>query len=137
MATSLDDILTAIQNGVRAINALSNTYANWYSFSKGALFARSAMATSLTTIYTVPASVQAVVQDIEICNTAGGSGSFTVYLVPSGGTPSAANALFSAQTLAGNTTFQWKGTQILGTGGTIRAFANASTMTIMISGAIG
>lgn len=134
---NLDDILTSMKLGVQALNSLSNTFLNTYSFNKGTTLARGPMSTAATTLYTVPTGAQVTVNDIEVCNTAGGAGTFTIYLVPSGASASAANALFSASAIAANTTYQWKGAQVITAGATIQALASATTITIMITGGVG
>jgi len=137
MAASLDDIVTTLKNGVTSLTSLANSYANLYNFTKGTILGRGPMSTGITTIYTVPVSAQITIQDIEVCNTAGGAGTFSLYLVASGGTASIANALFSAQTVAANTTFQWKGSQVITAGMTIQASGSATTLTLMVSGGQG
>lgn len=134
---SLDDILTAQKNGVVALSSLSQTYANMFTFSKGTNLSKIALSTATTTLYTVPTGVQFTLNDIEICNTSGSPATFTIYLVPSGTASSNSNALFYSAPIAGNTTVQWTGSQILTAGATIQASASTTNVTVMISGGQG
>lgn len=131
---SLGDILTTQKNGVVAINALQQYLGNMYNIFRGTPVAPTSATTSVSTLYTVPANTQFLLTDIEICNTAAVSGTFTIYLVPSGGTAGASNALFSASPINGNTTVQWTGQQSLAAGSTVQALASATTITIKVSG---
>ena len=137
MPASLDDILTTQKNGVVAINTLGNYVNNMLTFTKGTPLSRTPMSTSTTTLYTVNAGLQFTLNDIEICNTTSTPQTFTIYLVPSGGTASAGNALFYSAPIMGNTTVQWTGQQVLAAGGTIQASASATTVSIMINGGQG
>ena len=131
------DTLTTLKNGVVAINTLGKTLGDLYLFLKGEPLYRGAAATSNATLFSVQSNRQYTVTEIDIANTSGSSQTYTIYLVPSGGTASASNALFSAQTIAANTTFQWKGAQVVQAGGTIQGFASAVTVTFMITGGRG
>lgn len=137
MPASLDDILTTQKNGVVAINTLGNYVNNMLTYTKGTPLSRTPMSTSTTILYTVNPGLQFTLNDIEICNTSTAPATFTIYLVPSGGSASAGNALFYSAPITGNTTVQWTGNQVLATGGTIQASASATTVTIMINGGQG
>jgi hypothetical protein len=134
MPASLDDILTTQKNGVVAINTLGQYLGSLTGFIKGTTISRTAMSTSTSTLYTVNAGYQFALRDIEICNTSTAPATFTIYLVPSGGTASAANAIFYNAPINGSTTVQWSGEQILDAGSTIQASASATTVTIMVAG---
>ena len=136
MPASLDDILTTQKNGVLAINTLGNALSSTYQFQRGTLLARKSMTTAVETLYTVQAGYQMTVSEIDICNTAGSAGTFTLYFVPSGGTAGISNSLFAAQSVAANTTFQSKGAMVLNAGDTIQSLASDTTMTVMITGGI-
>ena len=137
MPASLDDILTTQKNGVVAINTLGNYVNNMLTFTKGTPLARVPMSTSTAILYTVNPGLQFTLNDIEICNTATTSATFTIYLVPSGGSASTGNALFYNAPIPGNTLVQWTGNQVLTAGGTIQALASAGTVTIMVNGGQG
>lgn len=100
-----------------------------------AKLAQAAVTASTVTVYTVPTLTRTMVKDIDICNTTAGGLTFTLYLVPSGGSPSASNALFSSLAVAANTTIQWTGVQVLNAGDTIRVLGSALGLTVNISGA--
>lgn len=137
MPASLDDILTTQKNGVVAINTLGGYINNILTFTKGTVLSRVPMTTGTTVLYTVPPGFQFTINDIEICNTATAPATFTVYLVPSGASASASNALFYSAPIPGNTTVQWTGNQVLDAGSTIQASASATTVTIMVNGGQG
>ena len=135
--TSANTSLTTLKNGVVAINTVATYLGNLFLFAKGQLLFRGAMTTSTSTLFTVQSGSQYTVTDIEIANTSAGSLTYSVYLVPSGGTAAASNALFGTVSIAANTTFQWKGSQVLQAGGTIQAIGSAVTLTIHITGGRG
>ena len=87
-----------------------------------------------TTIYTVPVSTRTFVKDIDICNTTAGAVNVTVNLVPKSGSPTTDNALLYHITLPAYTVFQWSGSQIMDTEGTIQVFGSAVGCTITASG---
>lgn len=98
---------------------------------------QAAMPTTVGVLYTVPALTRTFVKDIDICNTTANSINATVYLVPSGGTPGASNALISGITIyppALGGIFQWTGSQILNAGDTIQTLGSAAGLTINVSG---
>lgn len=131
---SLDDILTTQKNGVVAINSLGQ-YLNYvYNLMRGTPLSPAASTTSVSTLYTVPSTNQFLLTDIEICNTAAVSGTFNIYLVPSGGTAGASNAIFYNAPILPSSTVQWTGQQSLAGGSTIQALASATTITIKPSG---
>lgn len=134
-AASLTDILTTQKNGVVAIGGVVtalNTIAS--DLGTPALLARTAASLTNTTLYTSPTGVTTYVEDVTICNTSGAPVTVSVALVPLGGTVGASNALFSAMSVAANTTTQWKGRQVLLAGGSIQASASSTSCTIHISG---
>ncbi len=138
MPASLDDILTTQKNGVVAINTLGQYQGNIWAFTKGTGLSRAAMPTGSTGIlFTINSGFQYTLNDIEICNTSTASQTFTIYLVPSGGSAAASNALFYNAPIAPNTTVQWTGSQILGAGASMQAVASSAAVSIMVSGGQG
>jgi hypothetical protein len=137
MSASLADILTTQKNGVVAINNLGKYIGNTWTFTKGTTMSRVAVPTATGTLFTVNAGFQYTLNDIEICNTSSSPQTFTIYLVPSGGTASAANALFYNASIPANTTVQWTGSQILGAGASMQAVASATSVSIMVSAGQG
>jgi len=131
---SLDDILSTQKNGVVAINALQQFMGYVYNIMRGTPISPAASTTSVSTLYTVPSTGQFLLTDIEICNTTATAGTFTIYLVPSSGTASQANALFYLAPINGNSLVQWTGQQSLAAGSTIQGLASATTITIKVSG---
>lgn len=97
--------------------------------------AQSAVTTGAgTLLYTVPNGFRADVQNIDVANTAASPISFTLHLVDSGGSASAANMLFPAVSVPGNTMVQWIGEQQMKTGGFLQGIGSASGITVNISG---
>jgi hypothetical protein len=95
---------------------------------------QSAITTSATTLYTVPPSSRSYLENIDLVNTNSTTTTFDVYLVPSAGTASTANALFYQQTLLAKQNIQWTGLQVLEAGSTIQVKASATGVTIIASG---
>jgi hypothetical protein len=134
MAASLDDILTTQKNGVVAINGLNQNVGILASVYRGGPQPAAAAGTSAGTIYTVPTGQQFTLTDIEICNASATPTTFSIYLVASGGSASASNALFYNAPINGNTTVQWTGSTALSAGSTVQVSAGAATVVIKISG---
>jgi hypothetical protein len=88
--------------------------------------ARTAAATSSTTLYTVPASTTAVVTNIVVTNTAGSAATFTLTLD--------GVALFTTVALAANSTAMFDLKQVLATTKIIAGLASATTVNFHISG---
>ena len=88
--------------------------------------ARTAAATSNTTLYTVPASTTAVVTNILVTNTASTSATFTINLD--------GIALFSSVNIAGNASTAIDLKQVLATTKIISGSASATTVNFHISG---
>ena len=100
-----------------------------------ARLAQAASTTAFLAIYTCPSNTRTYVKDITVCNTTSGAVTFFLSLVPDQGTAGTANALFNAHSIAANTTYQWKGTQILNAAETIQFKGGGTGLTIHISGA--
>lgn len=96
---------------------------------------QAAITTSAATIYTTPAGVRTFVKDLNICNTTGAAVTVNVYLVPSAGSSSTANAILYGYSIAANATYRWTGVQIINEGAIIRVSASATGLTITASGA--
>jgi len=90
------------------------------------VLARTAAATSSTTLYTVPASTTAVVTNIVVTNTAGTAATFTLTLD--------GVALFTTVALAANSTAMFDLKQVLATTKIIAGLASATTVNFHISG---
>jgi len=95
-----------------------------------------ALGTSASIIYTVPASTNTIIKEMAICNTSSSAVSVNVYMVPSGGTAGATNAVISGYSIAANLPAFFTGLNtIIPAGATIQGSASASGVTITISGA--
>lgn len=90
------------------------------------VLARTAAATSNTTLYTVPSATTTVVTDIVVTNTAGSSGTYTLNL---NGT-----ALVSGVSLPANGVTNLSIKQVLNATETISGSASATTINFHISG---
>jgi hypothetical protein len=88
--------------------------------------ARTAAATSSTTLYTVPASTTAIVTNIVVTNTASSAATFTLTLD--------GVALFTTVALAANSTAMFDLKQVLATTKIIAGLASATTVNFHISG---
>lgn len=94
-----------------------------------------AVTTSTSVLYTVPALTRTILKEISAVNTTAGALTLTVYLVPSAGSPSAANAFYNASSIAANSRLQYNGTQVLNAGDTIQVLASGAGITVTTSGA--
>ena len=88
--------------------------------------ARTAAATSSTTLYTVPASTTTVVTNIGVTNTSSSAGTFTLSLN--------GVALHTTAAIAGNSTAYIDLKQVLSATQTITGLASATTINFHISG---
>jgi hypothetical protein len=134
MPASLDDILSTQKNGVVAINGLTQNLGAISAVYRGSPQPSGTAGASAGIIYTVPNGQQFTLTDIEICNASSTGTTFSIFLVSSGGTAGASNALFYNAPIAKNTTVQWTGGTALSTGCTIQASSGAATVAIKISG---
>ena len=133
---STDDLLSASKNNVIAINTLGTIIGNWFGWTKGTSIPRVASSTSTATLFTVPTNSTFTLTDLEICNTAATAATFTIYIVASGGSASASNALFYNAPINGNTTVQWTGSQFMTAGGFLSGKASATTVAFTIGGRV-
>ena len=88
--------------------------------------ARTAAATSSTTLYTVPSSTTTIVTNIAVANTAASAGTFTLLLDDVD--------LHTTAAIAANSTVYIDLKQVLATTKTIKGFASATTIDFHISG---
>jgi hypothetical protein len=88
--------------------------------------ARTAAATSSTTLYTVPSSTTAVVTNIAVCNNTSTAGTFTILLDDI--------ELHKDTAIAANSTVYIDLKQVLATTKTIKGLASATTIDFHISG---
>jgi hypothetical protein len=90
------------------------------------VLARTAAATSSTTLYTVPSSTTAIVTNIAVCNNAASAGTFTILLNDI--------ELQKDTAIAANSTIYIDLKQVLPTTQTIKGLASAVTIDFHISG---
>ena len=90
------------------------------------VLARTAAATTSTTLYTVPSATTAVITNIVVTNTAGTAATFTLTLD--------GVALFTTVALAANTTAMFDLKQVLATTKIIAGLASATSVNFHISG---
>jgi hypothetical protein len=90
------------------------------------VLARTAAATSSTTLYTVPASTTAIVTNIAVCNNIATAATFTILLDDI--------ELQKDTAVAANTTIYIDLKQVLATTKTIKGLASATTVDFHISG---
>ena len=88
--------------------------------------ARTAAATSSTTLYTVPASTTTVITNIAVCNNAASAATFTILLDDI--------ELHKDTAIAANSTAYIDIKQVLATTNTIKGLASAITVDFHISG---
>jgi hypothetical protein len=93
-----------------------------------------AVVTATTTQYTVPAARQDVLKDIEICNTGASAITFSLYVVPSGGSATTATAILLSVGIPGNQTLHWTGTVVMNANDFIATGASATGLTMTVSG---
>jgi len=91
-------------------------------------------ATTIESVYTVPASTSAVVSTITACNTTAAAITVRIYVVKSGGSATVANALYYDLPIAVGDTFAITGGITLATGDLIRAYSSAAHCCFQIFG---
>ena len=84
-------------------------------------------ANTLTTLYTVPASTQAVVSTINVCNTASTDATYRI-AVTSGGSPVLGNYIVYGATIAGNETVAFTQGITMDEGDILAVFASSASI---------
>jgi glucose-6-phosphate dehydrogenase assembly protein OpcA len=85
-------------------------------------------ASTLTTLYTVPASTQAVVSTINVCNTASTDATYRIAVVPNGVSITNANYIVFNATVAGNETISLTQGITMDSGDLLRVFASTASI---------
>ena len=85
-------------------------------------------ASTLTTLYTVPASTQAVVSTINVCNTASADATYRIAVVPNGVSITNANYIVYNATIAGNETVAFTQGITMDSGDLLRVFASSASV---------
>lgn len=101
------------------------------------LAAGAQLTTSAVPYYTVPANTVTTISACSLCNSTAAAKHATVYLVPSGGSPSASNIVLSQRVIAAGETYNVSAVigQSIPAGATIQALAESGTaITIVASG---
>ena len=92
------------------------------------------MTTGYTTLYAAPVNTRTYVKQMDIVNTSATACTFYVHIVSSGGAVGVSNAIFYNAPIAGNTTLQWSGVEVMNANDFIQIKASAATCTITASG---
>jgi hypothetical protein len=95
---------------------------------------QAALATAVTTQYTVPAARQDVIKDIEVANTTTNPLSLQMNVVPSGGSAANSNSIFQGIIIPGSQTFHWTGTIVMNAGDFIATATGGLGLTATVSG---
>lgn len=95
----------------------------------------SQLTTSAATYYTTPANTLTTISACSATNTTATARTVTVYLVPNGGSATAANTVCSARVVAPGETFNVVGAigQTMVAGGTLQALAEANTAISLVA----
>lgn len=95
------------------------------------------LGTSASSLYQVNVNITAIIKKLTITNTSAGAVTVTIYLVPSGNTPSTSNMVTDAIAIAAGKTYEAYECEghVLQTGDSIQAFSSAATsLSIRASG---
>jgi len=84
-------------------------------------------ANTLTTLYTVPSSTQAVISTINVCNTASSDATYRI-AVTSGGSPVLGNYIVYGATIAGNETVAFTQGITMDAGDILAVFTNSASI---------
>jgi hypothetical protein len=134
MTASISDILTTMKNIVVALSNISTNVQSLYNNVPTSSLFSGAASTSASVLYTAGTGSSSHLNTINICNTATSSATFSLYIVPSGGSASASNAIFYNCPIPANTTTLWTGTLVIPASGTLQGNASAATVTFSIAG---
>jgi hypothetical protein len=85
-------------------------------------------ANTLSTLYTVPSSTQAVVSTINVCNTASADATYRIAIVPNGVSITNANYIVFNATIAGNETVAFTQGITMDSGDLLRVFASSASV---------
>lgn len=85
-------------------------------------------------VYTTPADQRDILKSVDIANSNAASTRVSIYLVPSGDSAGADNALLANVEVPGYGLLQWTGAQVLNAGDTIQAVSLVSGVTFIGSG---
>jgi hypothetical protein len=91
-------------------------------------------ATTLTDVYTVPASTVAVLSTVVVCNRGGAGIAFRVSVAVAGASDSNEQYLYYDEALAANTTVEKKLGVTLGAADVVRVYVDTATMSVNVFG---
>lgn len=93
------------------------------------------LATSAALVYTAGTGITAVVKQVLATNTTGTASTFTLHLVPNGGTTTTSNQIFSQIPVPAYSTLAIDLAQVMSAGDTLHALAgNSGTVNLTVSG---
>lgn len=128
------DVSTADQNSVQSTNLIAYTLRLIYNNLATTSLFGGPLSASYATLFTADAGTPAHIDSIAFTNTTGAAISVSLSLVPPGGTASAANAVFSGNSIPANTTIPWTSKIIVPMGYTVQALASATGLNVNIAG---
>jgi glucose-6-phosphate dehydrogenase assembly protein OpcA len=85
-------------------------------------------ANTLSTLYTVPSSTQAVVSTINVCNTASADATYRIAIVPNGVSITNANYIVFNATISGNETIAFTQGITMGAQDVLSVFASTASV---------
>jgi hypothetical protein len=85
-------------------------------------------ANTLSTLYTVPSSTQAVISTINVCNTASADATYRIAIVPNGVSITNANYIVFNATISGNETIAFTQGITMDSGDLLRVFASSASV---------
>ena len=85
-------------------------------------------ANTLTNLYVVPSSTQAIISTINVCNTASADATYRIAVSPSGVVTSNANYLVYNATIAGNETVSLTQGVTMAAGDVLAVYANSASV---------
>ncbi len=91
-------------------------------------------ATTLTTIYTVPASTEAIISSLTICNRSGTATSFRIAMSPGGGAVANEDYIYYDLPISGNDTFIATIGPTLEAASILRIYATLATLSFNVYG---
>lgn len=92
------------------------------------------VATTLTTLYTVPALTSAVISSLTICNLSATATSFRIAVIPSGESIADKHYFYYDVLIGGNDTFIFTGGITMATGDKIEVYSTLATLSFNLFG---
>lgn len=134
---SLDDILTACKNNVIATNGIVQQLIGLYNTARPTSLYQGQLPTSAAVLYTASSEVATQVTTASFCNTTGGALNYYLYIVPSGASPAAANAVLFNVPLSAGTPVLWQSGLVIPAGATLQGYASGAGVTLTVAGRKG